>query len=316
MPPKFYERGFMSFLTEFINEVRKGEPSFEVSEGGFGVFSRMRHGKAEFIVGDVGYGSKLNIEIDTKMAIFAIVHDGEVIIMDNYHFDTYKWRCSGHLEHVEGMNDVTFLDWKLKSVNSAITEFFNEWYATLPVEDYVLTRSDIELLKKRELGMVAKDTEAQRWIGTKELIAFLDGEIPDIFSYVKEYTLEKNRDSYIKYKSCEAAEREYLQSGHICEWERKLGEILKRACSEGVRFLNVSFERNGLCAAGKVDPNSIFRALTSNDYFGEFTFNTRPEGKRVYRELAIAGHGNELRFGDISDISYKREVLWSRKEAC
>lgn len=304
----------MDLIAEFVKNVMSGDGSFTLteSENPFDTerrysFVQEKVGKAKFVYRATGYNEDFYASIAKKFELVAIATQEKVYWCDAYFFGVYH---GVHLpENVDGLcNFAVSLD---ECVNSTIFPAFYE--ALEPVEvsekncrekarSALLTLGNPDFYIAEVKPQLFKEQDA-----VKVLCGLMDMEKE------AKLRLEKDREEWCKSKSEKEKIRELMVTPGVCQdWELAIAAGLRSVDAVNV---TVTFEMNGKCATGKMEPSVIDNTLIGNGTFCDWNFATATQGEKVIEELGASSNGwgiNPLKCQNICKITYGKKVLYER----
>lgn len=280
-------------------------------------FLQSNVGKARYIYGMRSWNDeKFYSKVDLKPELVAIVSEGIVYIVDEIFLQVYRW-CNQE-EALLPENTKRF-DEVVKETNEYVSNIiFVGFYNTLDIEEITDENTIAECRKRardylfsKEPTVLFEDEKLDEIFNMRDIANALCGFM-DIETEAKD-RLEKRKSEWISKKSTNEKIRKLMQDDETAfDWEIAIAEGLR---SVDVKTVVVEFELNGKRASGKINPDTIIRALKTNDNFSGYDFEVAKHGDKLLEDLGAGDHWSEnaLRCKHIVKITYGKKELYVRK---
>lgn len=280
-------------------------------------FLQSNVGKARYIYGMRSWNDeKFYSKVDLKPELVAIVSEGVVYIVDEIFLQVYRW-CNQE-EKMLPENTKRF-DEVVKETNEYVSNIiFMDFYNALDIED-ITDEDTIAECRKRARGYLFSKEPTALFEDEK-----LDGifNVRDIANYicgfidVKEEAserLDERKSEWISKKATNEKIRNLMKDSETAfDWEIAIAEGIR---SVDAKTVVVEFELNDKRASGKINPDTIIRALKTNDSFSGYNFEVAKHGDKLLEDLGAGSYWSEnaLKCKHIVKITYGKKELYVRK---
>ena len=302
-------------IDKFVEQIQSTEKNFILKhKAKYYFFVQCEVGKARYIYCKSLYqepNCDTNIKEDLKLAV--IVADNIIYILDPFELDVW-YVSKDNLPN----NTYLFDDFVQKQNDYIKSEVFKDFYNSL--ETVELEEERIKRCKEeaRRILLRSKDKKIRELeltpIFTKQDVA---NSLCGVLILKKEVLirLEQEKDKWIKTKSFEIKLQDFINNKEGVEhFELEIAEAINNL---NAKMLNIEFELNGKKAVGKIALDTISRKLITRNYFCDYDFDTRINGKVVIKKLNAANYRSDkerevLDCSRISKITYGRKTLYER----
>lgn len=316
-------RTIMRLIDIFVEHALSDETSFTIScerEG----YSRIFYytflvqpvGNAKLIYGAELYEGEDLARTDNKLELWAIVSDGIVYSYNYYGLSIWKNEDKANLPEKHEFFEVArnIFNEKIKK------EIFPAFIETIIPNS--LSEEEVKECNKtaRELLLESKEAEMNTSyipaFDNNDFVKILCGKIIPEKEFLER--LMKDKSNWIKRKSKFLAVQEAMEKAEIVEpWEL---DMAKGINSVDAKSVNVTFELNGKTTTSKFVPYKLLSKLKDrNDYFSDFDFPSRVEGKKVLDLLGAADSRWSsdkplLKAEHILKITYGKKILYAKNK--
>ena len=309
-------------ITEILNRLRLGESSFILNGSARGeytyLFMTADAGKGKFVY--VASSFKGNIEDFLSPSslsapkVFAIFVDNILYIFDLHAVDIPYSVGYEILNDIDGALPLPTAELSEKAIN-----WSNEFIENLVVPaDF---KYNVAVLEKSVFNarLGSLDTSYREFsynIPVDEAVKILcdiDDRTEDALKEDIISMLEEKREYYTTQKAYEEKVKKILSEEILSPEEADEVTLSKVMRSSTAKYVNVTFDVDGIILTGKVEPSRILRVLTEKSDFSSWNFSTNVSGEKILNEyIKHFGRTFKLRCKHIKTIDYGKKIIYSR----
>lgn len=310
-------------VTEVLNRLRLGESSFTLEGRARSkyvyMFMTADMGKGKIVYVASSYGGKVEDFLSSsdlyKPKAFGVFVDNILYIFDIFAVDIPYDKGYDALKEIEGVEPLPSDEFNKKAVDLSV-EFIEN--LVIPAD----FKYDVATLEKMvtdaRLGNCDNSyKEFSYAFSVAEIVSILcniDGKTEDTLKEDVIKSLEAKKDYYITHKAYSQKVKKILSEEILSPEETDEVNLANAMRTSTAKFVNVTFEVDGIEATGKVEPATILKILLDRrDCFSYWNFSTSVSGEKILKEYtARFGTDFKLKCKHIKIITYGKNVIYSR----